>query len=186
MILYFYPRGAGTGEGNNALLGSKDLHLVNITPNLDPQKATIAEGIDYVADHIEEGVNCPVCDQHVQLYYRKLNAQMASVAIAMYRVAGGDWVHIPSLQMLRADETKLRYWGLIEARPDDERDDGSPRTGWWRLTWDGIQFVLGNLRVQNAAVVFNGECLRLDGPLISVREALGRRFRYDELMGRAA
>jgi hypothetical protein len=76
-----------------------------------------------------------------------------------------------------------KYWGLIEQKPG-VRDDGSNRVGWWRLTELGSQFVYEQATVPRYADIYNGRRLRLHGPAWSIRQALGSRFSYDELMGR--
>ena len=82
------------------------------------------------------------------------------------------------------DEAKTRYWGLLEAMPDAKREDGSTRTGWWRLTGRGADFVRGDLLVPKHARIYDGRLLGLDDTagVIGIRDALGSRFDYDELM----
>jgi len=80
------------------------------------------------------------------------------------------------------DYAKLSYWDLLEAG-EGERDDGSPRTGQFRVTGLGQSFVNAEAKVQSHALVYNGRLLRLDGDFIGVRKALRKRFNYDDLMG---
>jgi hypothetical protein len=129
------------------------------------------------------GARCPCCRQFAKVYERKLNAGMAVSLIRMYRVRGGDWVHLPTEVPARSrEEGKLAYWGLVvEART--ERPDGG-RAGYWRLTPDGLLFVQGDKRVPKYAKVYDGRCLGLTGELVSIRNCLGDRFDYDELMSR--
>lgn len=149
------------------------------------QENTIAEAVEYLAEHAEEGTSCPACGQFVKVYRRPLSSTTARVLVAMYRANGDGWVHLPDLQMVRSDEAKARHWNLIQQRPG-EREDGSPRTGWWRLTHEGVEFVNRRLRVPKYALIYNGSCLGLEGPPTSIVQCLGTRFNYSRLMEAAA
>jgi hypothetical protein len=95
-------------------------------------------------------------------------------------------VWLPSMpEGKHGDTAKARYWGLIEA-PDEplSRPDGSTRVGWWRLTDLGAQWVRGEVAVPSYALVYNGQLLELDDSrgTTTVRDALGSRFNYNDLM----
>jgi hypothetical protein len=81
---------------------------------------------------------------------------------------GGDW-------------SKLRHWGLIESKPD-ERADGSTRVGFYRITDLGRQFVEREVKVPKYAYIYAQTFMGLDLPYITIDEALGTKFSYDELM----
>jgi hypothetical protein len=128
-----------------------------------------------------EGVTCPTCGQYAKVYRRRLNGQMAKALIAIYRAAAKDWVHIRTIVgSARADEAKLRYWGLLE-EGNERREDGG-RAGYWRVTDDGEKFILLRLAVPTYALVYDGQCIDHDGPDIDIKEALATRFNYAELM----
>lgn len=132
---------------------------------------------------LDEGTKCPACNQFAKVYRRKITAPMAKVLIAMWRAAGWDFIHLPSLGLSRGDEAKARYWGLIEEYPDGEREDGSTRVGVWRLTSKGVSFVHNRLRVPKYALIYDGKCLYLDDDeTVSISDALGTKFNYRELM----
>ena len=151
-----------------------------MTENITEEN-TVGEAIDFIAYNIEEGVHCPCCEQFAKVYRRPLSSATARVLIAMYKHNGNGWVHLTDLKIVRSDEAKARHWGLIEQRPG-EREDGSARTGWWRLTPQGVNFVNRRLRVPKYAVIYNGQCLRLEGPPTSIVQCLGTRFNYSRLM----
>lgn len=143
----------------------------------------------------KDGGTCPVCTQHVQVYPRTIHSTMARALILMHRHAltspePGGWLNLPELLKRTglgergSDTRKLRYWDLIE-QMEGTREDGSPRTGWWRVTPLGHQFVRGHALVPKRAHVFNERLLGLDdSTLVSIRDCLGKKFDYDELMGR--
>lgn len=143
---------------------------------------TISEARDWLRKRLDRGAACPVCTQHAQVYRRTINAGMARSLIAMYRVGGTAWVHVPTQVGARSrEEGKLAYWGLVE-EAKHPRANGS-RAGWWRVTEKGERFVHDELVLPRYARVFNGRCLGLTGEPVGIRQALGKRFDYRELMG---
>lgn len=146
-----------------------------------PDSTPLSDVRDWTRTHAENGVDCPVCTQRVQVYKRKLNSGMARSLIQMYKVAGTDWVHVPTQIGARSrEEGKLAYWGLVEESLMP-RDDGG-RAGWWRVTSKGELFVLKRLRVPSHARVYNGRALGLMGNPTSITDALGAKFNYSDLM----
>lgn len=144
---------------------------------------TLAEARDLLRTLVDDGHDCPVCTQLAKVYRRKINSGMARSLIEMYRVGGPalDWVHVPTQIGARSrEEGKLAYWGLVEEE-HQERDDGG-RAGYWRVTTKGVQFVSAQIKVPKYARVYDGRCLSLTGDEVTIREALGSKFNYDELM----
>jgi hypothetical protein len=138
---------------------------------------------DWLRERVKHGAECPCCAQYAKVYRRKINASMAVGLIRMYRMADTDWVHVPDLNLPGGDLLKTRYWGLIESHPEiTEREDGSKRVGIWRLTGIGERFVLGGFAVPKYAHIYANRALNYSGPPVSIREALGDRFDYRELM----
>jgi len=73
-----------------------------------------------------------------------------------------------------------RYWGLIDIA--DTHNPGGAPVGSYYLTNLGRRFVMGVAHVQSHAFTYNGELLGLDGNLVSIHDALGKKFNYDDLM----
>jgi hypothetical protein len=132
---------------------------------------------------VDEGHSCPLCTQFAKVYRRKIHATMAVELIRCWRGGGWslDWFHLPTVNYRGGDVAKCKYWGLIE-EDASVREDGSSRTGWWRFTSSGEAYVLGAARVRKYARVYDGRCLGFTGESVSIRDALGSRFSYDELM----
>ena len=135
------------------------------------------------------GGTCPCCTQRVKVYRRKLPVASAQILIELFREDGADdYVYVPKI-LDRMTGTPAQggygtlsvHWGLI-ASMEGERDDGSNRTGWWKLTEEGVRFVLDAATVPERAHIYNGRCLGHSGPPIDIRQALRNRFDYDELM----
>lgn len=152
---------------------------------------TLKEAKDLLRELVMGGKGhiCPTCTQFAKIYRRALPSASARVLIAMYRRApSGDWVDIPALlDTLKGTAhqggygTFSHHWELIAPQPG-QRDDGSTRVGRWRLTISGIAFVREELQVPKYAHVYNNRRLKLDGPRIGIRDALGKKFDYTELM----
>jgi len=144
---------------------------------------------DWVEDNREVGVFCPCCAQYARVYRRAMTSATAVVMIAMWRHnEGREWIYLPKMrnalpgnQALGGYGTLAHWWELMEQQPGD-RDDGSWRNGWWRLTDLGRAFVLGEVRVHKYVHLYNAERIGLSGERWSIRDALGNRFDYNVLM----
>ncbi len=152
------------------------------------QRDTLAEARAAVeiGRETQDGVTCPCCGQFAKVYRRKLNRTMAQALILIYRHARGsdEWIHIPTLLVrstLLGDAAKLAYWGLLEPQVA-ERDDGSRRVGFYRMTDRGRRFVLGQETIARHVITYNQQVLGFSDEHTTIRQALGDRFNYDELM----
>ncbi len=79
------------------------------------------------------------------------------------------------------DSAKLAYWRLIETL-EGEREDGSTRIGYHRITDKGVAFVEGRIRVPKHVFIYDGNHLGFSDETLDIREALGHAFDYGELM----
>lgn len=147
----------------------------------------LGDARQWLDDRKEEGATCPCCGQHAKLYRRTITSGIAYALIGLYRGgAGNGFVHKPTV--LRGwgsasrDESTARYWGLLVEETTHRPDGG--RAGYWRLTLRGIAFVRDAGVVQKYSLVYNGECLGHEGSMIGIRDALGEKFDYAELMAR--
>ena len=143
---------------------------------------SLADAKADLRERLDDGADCPCCGQRAQRYRRHISGKMAADLIRCYKAKGTDWFYVPEiLDGHPGDFAKLAYWELIEARPG-EREDGSNRTGWWRVTPRGREFVLNRETVPYTALIYDGEVEGHEGPAKTIRDCLGKRFRYDELM----
>lgn len=136
-----------------------------------------------LADQLEEGSRCPCCDQHAQVYRWSLYATAARALIHLYRIGRTDTfveskeVKLPG-QGSRMSE--LRHWELVE-QESERRPDGG-KSGFWCVTPLGEEFVLGRATIPRYVYVYSGRVLWVGGEPRTIRDALGRRFNYDEMM----
>lgn len=170
----------------------------------DSKAASLEDAKKWLRANFSKGATCPCCHQFVKLYRRPLNKSMAFVLLLIARyyrrfdVKQDAWLHVPSYiaevvasnprraAAVRGDWAKLKYWNLIEEKPET-RADGSPRVGYWRLTQFGHQFINREVKVPSHIYVYNGEPLpkRVADTLVTIDEALTTEFSYAEIMGDA-
>lgn len=146
---------------------------------------TLAEAQKAITEAFEEGgMNCPCCGRFVKLYPRHLNAGLAVALIHMARFSrrtGKRWVNISDIKVRGGDYAKLRYWGLIVQAVEQDTRAGA-RSGTWCVTDLGFSFVDNQYTVCRTAWVYDKQCLLVSGEQVSITDALGKKFDYDELM----
>ena len=130
--------------------------------------------------------DCPCCSQLAKIYARSIYGSVAADLIRVAHAGGMDArEYVKPIELVRQrapDLVKTRYWGLVE-KLEGERDDGSRRVGFWRLTPSGLAFVRRQLAVPKHARVYDNKCLGLTGDPVTIVDCLGKRFDYAELMG---
>ena len=136
-----------------------------------------------IREQIDEGVTCPCCGQYAKRYKRAIYSTMARGLIWLVRESKrtpGGWVDIKRAPVRGGDYAKLGHWGMItQAEPSG----ASKRSGLWRPTEKGIQFAYSAIRVPSHVFLFNGTVDGWADTTVDIREALGHRFDYLELMG---
>lgn len=157
----------------------------------------LAEARAWLHDRLDDGAQCPCCDQHAQRYYRTLNSGICRWLLALVSLSpevSPCWVSTKSViqhaaarrgfgSSLGSGEAPslLPFWELIECRPNEDPD--KKHSGVWRPTQKGYDFAHDRVKVPRRAVVYNNVLDRLEGNMVGIRECLGKRFSYDELMG---
>jgi len=134
---------------------------------------------------LRDGTTCPCCDRFAKIYKRKLSAHLARCLILFHKEAGVDWFHVIRLLSKKgvayADYNLLKHWGLIEPK-GDEKDDGNPSAGYWRVTTLGRNFAKGFTWLPTHVLEYLGEFHSFDGQRITIGQALEGKFKYKELM----
>lgn len=136
---------------------------------------------------IENGdsTTCPCCSRAAAIRNRHLDFAKADTLIKFWANAGREWAEmkeaVPGLP--GGEYGKLRLWGLME-RAIGHRQDGSPRTGWWRVTDKGERWLRDEITVPEIARVFANRVIEFGGTEEwTIHDALGRTFDYREMMG---
>lgn len=143
---------------------------------------SVEEAQDWLRANLDDGARCPVCTQFAKVYRRKITSPMARGLIKQFRLVGGEYAHSATLVSSETHEfSQLSWWGLIEEMPERREDGG--RAGWWRITQRGQAFVQNAINVEKYAHIYDGRVLGLDGSeVVSIKDALGTKFDYYELM----
>ena len=112
---------------------------------------------------------------------------MAHALIKMFEHSGTEWVLkteiLRGFQAASRNEPMLRYWGLLEERRTVSMGARPKRSGWWRVTESGEEFIHEKLSVPKYVRVYDSKPLDFSGPLVTIRDALGAKFDLDELLG---
>ena len=155
-----------------------------------PDFETLAESKQFLRENWEKGTTCPCCKQVVKQYKRKMHSAMGVMLIQFYKLSNetGDWVHVSDLYRkgnkvtTSADYAYLRYWKLLEKKPEDE-DQDKKSNGYWRITQRGKEFAMGSRKELSHILLYNGGFYGLSGELVDIEDVLGDKFSYKELMG---
>jgi hypothetical protein len=135
-------------------------------------------------------MDCPCCDRWTKQYERKINSSMARSLIYIFNATrdmppDGGWIK-PSLILphtMSSWVAGLRHWGLLEAKAPVGKSRRNPEDGYWRMTELGRGFVLRTASVPQYAITgVGGDLICLEGHPVTIDDALGTRFVYDEVM----
>lgn len=80
----------------------------------------------------------------------------------------------------RTNSQKLRYWGLAKAYLNEE---SKHKKGWWQVTERGQLFLQGHWKIPSVAIVVRNKVIRLEGPEISINDAVKEWKHYDHFAG---
>ena len=111
---------------------------------------------------------------------------MASILIKWYRYNNSGWINVNNyLREIKHHNARdwplLRYWSLIEESPE-EPATGVKNIGIWRLTSEGRDFILNQIKVSKRIMLYDNNFRGYDGEKINIINALGDHFNYYELM----
>jgi hypothetical protein len=169
-----YPKVLGTETANDLVsLCNRCHHNYHNPVGLREAKADLEIGR-------VEGVNCPVCNQYAKEWKRGIVATAAADLCKLVCLHEGEPVHINEFTKQRSNFYCLAYWDLIAS--EDADGEAKRGSGMWSPTEKGILFVKGKIAVPKYSITFNNKVLRLEGEMITIHDALGNRFNYEELM----
>lgn len=137
-------------------------------------------------NNADDGYCCPHCKRLVKRYRRKLNSNMVMTLMYLYKAGAKDWVHVEKWlaennHPRSGDFHKLIHWNLLEKMYVD-REDGSPRNGYYKLNGRSILFIEGKLEVPEKVVMLNGSFEGFEGKHVNIKDCLPSKFNYQELM----
>ena len=149
---------------------------------------SLAEARQYVFDNLERGVQCPCCDKHAAVDWRPFNPNMARALIWLVLEAGPEMrsVLVPegAPRWLTATNQlpTTAHWGLIEKPPRDPRLKKQKRSGWWKPTAKGVDFVYRHCRIKMKAGIYNHKVVGWSAEETDIVEALAGEHDYQDLM----
>ncbi len=138
-----------------------------------------------IKEGCEKGIHCPHCGRLAKKYRTGLGSQVARFLIKLYVAQQYHDRYYTTRELYPGDNKSstegvlARHWGLIDVAAIHNPDNAP--VGSYHLTDLGRRFVMGVELVQSHVFTYNNELLKLDGRLISIKDALGK-FKYDDLM----
>lgn len=112
---------------------------------------------------------CPCCSQPKTEYKQGLSLGIVRALFEAYRLhrcrpfKPGDEETLDHGQ--KNNWQKLRYWGLVVKDP---RAAGQEKSGWWRVTALGEDFLVRGTRVTRFVWTYRGEVMEIDhGTLVT-------------------
>jgi hypothetical protein len=142
----------------------------------------------FLKDHMEDGTDCPACEQFVKLYKRKLNSSMSVTLLELYRKTHKtrSYIHVNELEEYKnlngGGFATLKHWGLIEECPKDHAEFHKKSSGYWKITQKGVDFCEGKIKVKQHVLIYNQKAVGFSEEEISITESLKDNFNYSELM----
>lgn len=79
------------------------------------------------------------------------------------------------------DYIQLQRWGFIEPKVSSKNPEAKD-AGYWKITSVGISFVENKITMPRAAYVVNNSTYKWDNIHINIKQALGTKFSYSELL----
>lgn len=144
---------------------------------------TVEEAQAYINENREEGVECPCCGHKSKVWEKPLIGTAVADLIRLVRFweKNGVPAHISEFTTQRSNFYTLSYWGLI-MKGEVEVDNKKRSSGYWVPTIKGGDFVEGKITIPSIAATYNNKLVEFRGRQIGVKEALGKKFNYEELM----
>ena len=138
-----------------------------------------------------KGTNCPCCGQRAKVYPYSLHDKMATALILLHRLGNlhapkTGWVYFTDelmklhLSAANLNYYRLKHWGLVETAT--KREGVKKVGGKWRLTPQGRQFVLGEIRVPLVAYVYDNRRIKYGDETADIFEVCGNNVDYKILM----
>jgi len=156
--------------------------------DFDSGLCTLSLARMYLYDNLDEGVRCPCCHKFARRYRRRFNGTMARSLMWLVRAYAetGDWVNVAKTAprwVVRSNQLPTIRWWKLAIRPADCEDPKLKHSGSWKPTEKGIAFVNREIKIPSTCVTWNGEVEDLEGDYVDIKEILGVKFDYSEVMG---
>lgn len=126
-----------------------------------------------------EGAFCPCCGKWGKVYKIKLSQHLA-LCLRWIAINGDEdgWVDVqnkaPRWMLKSKTYPLLEHWGLIDSQ--------SKRSGVWRATLKGQDFINGANAMPSAVHIYDNKVWGFESEEVSFRGCFGKHFDFDEMM----
>lgn len=131
---------------------------------------------------------CSCCGRFAKIYRRRLHATLARQLIDFYQIGGGDrYLHssVIARGSGNSDFTIAKHWGLIYPDTGQQPLPEKKSAGRWRLSSEGIKFVLNGNSIAKYAYIYQDEVIGFSDETVTISQCLKEKgFDYNELMGK--
>ena len=132
------------------------------------------------------GYICSHCGSYCKEYTRKFNSNMALCMVLLWKHKINGFVKVEDFllehgQKRCGDFSYLVHYGFLE-KQKVKREDGSKKNGYYRLTGRGILFLEGKITAAEKFKVFQNKFQGFAGKDITLKDALGTKFNFDEMI----
>jgi len=170
----------------------KQKYTTEVVGSMSEKLYTLEQAKELLKDELrvqlDKGAHCEICAQYVRMYKKRLSSTAVLMMIRLYWLeenTSEPYHHLNDLMRGFSisgcgDFATSRFWGLVKEMPND--DPKKKASGMWSLTENGKKFVNKEVRVKSHAKIYNAKCYGLVGDYIDVKEALKKKFDYEELM----
>lgn len=138
---------------------------------------------------------CASCLNVVTTYPRKLSVTNVGPLLFLYKHFGHNWFDsaevssaLNPIGMRGRDWYRAKYWGLVEQKSGVQATNGASQKGIWRVTELFAECWHNDIKLPFWFMVLKDVPLEQDPDVnnwLTLREALGECFDYQELMASA-
>ncbi len=132
---------------------------------------------------LDAGTSCPCCGQFAKIYKRKMRSSLAHWMIWLVkssRDSDDGWADVRLANVRNGEYAMTAHWGLAVQKMNEST--AKKHSGLWMPTSLGVQFVECSLKVPSHVHLYDNSVVGWSDNMITVVEALGKRFDYQELM----
>jgi len=149
------------------------------------ENMTLGEARRVLDAELKDGARCLCCGQYAQIHRWTLYGTAARLLVRLYAI-GGTEEFVESKPIKRkgqGDGARLRYWGLAEEEKVRRPDGG--KSGWWRVTPYGEDFILARATIPKYVYVYDNTVLpysdaHSQGGRHTISDVLKETFHYGD------
>jgi hypothetical protein len=134
---------------------------------------------------LKNPVICPCCERRSQVWKKRPISSAIASLIKLVNLYDGEPIHLDRFNVAPSDRgngnfSQLALWGLIERA--DNSDKKKRSSGMYAPTREGVDFVYCLISIPKHVYTLNDEVIETEGPQVYIKDVLGDKFDYQELM----